>query len=73
MTTNRTRIDHRNHDHPNTKRARELCRQGLVQPNQAPPYIPALELVWRPAPGVERVVVEVPLETLEQALRNPAL
>jgi hypothetical protein len=70
MTTNRTRIDHRNHDHPNTKRARELCRQG--QPKSSPSYTPALELVWKPAPGVEHVVVEVPLEDLESALRSPA-
>lgn len=64
MTTQR--IDHSTHDHPNTKRARALCRAGRRADHTPPPA--TLELVWRPSPDVERVVAEIPLADLEAAL-----
>lgn len=63
MTTQR--IDHRTHDHPNTKSARALCRR-----TQATPAAAMLELVWRPSPNVERIVAEIPLKDLEAALSS---
>lgn len=63
------RIDHRTHDHPNTKAARAACRAGRLPVRDEHP---TLELVWRPAPGVEAIVAEIPLEALQNALRHTA-